>query len=32
MLVVAGKNTAQCLDCEEQYSLDQVATEPAALD
>ena len=27
MLVVANKNTAQCLDCEEQFSLDQITAE-----
>jgi DNA topoisomerase-1 len=29
LLVVANKNTAQCIQCEEQYPLDQVSIEPA---
>ncbi len=32
MLVVANKTTAQCLQCEEQFSLDQVTVEEVAAD
>jgi DNA topoisomerase-1 len=31
LLVVAKKNTAQCTQCEEQYSLDQVTVEETAV-